>query len=362
MNYYNDNDPFMANWIRCLIRDGFIPPGDVDERSINDVQPQDLEDYTQCHFFAGIGGWSLALQIAGWPTNEPVWTGSCPCQPLSGAGKREGEKDERHLWPEFYRLISECRPVRIFGEQVESGDGPEWLEGVSLDLEEIGYRVGAVGLPSACVGAPNIRHRSWWVADSTGARCNGKVKKSKGKTRDKARLFVPCPNCENDRLADAPCGGFGANGRTSRQGGHAEQCVEDHWMADSNAPRFETRSIHGMGNEPEGPYGERSIVSGGRMGNPERPGPSIRELHGRNTGKDLGSPEGQGLIQAGFWDQYRIIGGRDGKSRRIPVESAIFPLAPRVPGRVGLLRGSGNAINPWVAAEFIKAYMEVAGI
>ena len=107
MNYYNDNDPKMAAWLRELIKQNLIPPGDVDERSIEDVTKSDLQGYTQCHFFAGIGGWSEALRLAGWPADRHVWTGSCPCQPFSGAGKRQGEKDKRHLWPEFYRLIAE---------------------------------------------------------------------------------------------------------------------------------------------------------------------------------------------------------------------------------------------------------------
>ncbi|MFZ5832382.1 MAG: DNA cytosine methyltransferase, partial [Planctomycetota bacterium] len=85
MNYYNDHDEYACEWLRNLIRDGLIPPGDVDSRSIADVQGSDLDGYTQCHFFAGIGGWPLALQLAGWPATEPVWTGSCPCQPFSAA-------------------------------------------------------------------------------------------------------------------------------------------------------------------------------------------------------------------------------------------------------------------------------------
>ena len=88
--YYNENDPKAATWLRELIRNGYIANGDVDERSIEDILPNDLAGYTQCHFFAGIGGWSYALRLAGWPDDRAVWTGSCPCQPFSTAGKGGG--------------------------------------------------------------------------------------------------------------------------------------------------------------------------------------------------------------------------------------------------------------------------------
>src|SRR5687768_10112388 len=133
--YYNENDAFAAAWLRNLIGAGLISPGFVDERDIRDVQPADLHGYDRCHFFAGIGGWDYALQLAGWPSGEPVWTGSCPCQPFSAAGKRSGFDDTRHLWPTWFRLIRECRPPVVFGEQVASADGLAWFDTVSTDLE-----------------------------------------------------------------------------------------------------------------------------------------------------------------------------------------------------------------------------------
>jgi DNA (cytosine-5)-methyltransferase 1 len=170
--YYNEIDPFAAQWLRNLIVAGHIAPGDVDTRSIADVRADDLRPYTQCHFFAGIAGWSYALRLAGWPDDRAVWTGSCPCQPLSSAGQRKGHADERHLWPAFYRLIAECRPAAIFGEQVASADGREWLAGVRADLEHLGYACGAADLPAASVGAPHIRQRLFWVADADGGNAS----------------------------------------------------------------------------------------------------------------------------------------------------------------------------------------------
>ena len=108
---------------RELISRGIIAPGDVDERSIADIRPADLAGYRQCHFFAGIGIWSYALRLAGWPDEREVWTGSCPYQPFSAAGKGEAFDDERHLWPVWFPLIEARRPVVCFGEQVASIDG-----------------------------------------------------------------------------------------------------------------------------------------------------------------------------------------------------------------------------------------------
>lgn len=166
MNYYNEIDKHAAAWLRELIRANLIAEGDVDERTIVDVSPADLTGYTQCHFFAGIGGWPIALRQAGWPDDRPVWTGSCPCQPFSSAGRRKGFSDERHLWPEFYRLIKECRPNVCFGEQVASKDGLSWIDSVCIDLEKEDYTVGAVDTCAAGFGAPHIRQRLYWVAYS----------------------------------------------------------------------------------------------------------------------------------------------------------------------------------------------------
>lgn len=162
--YYNEIDPAAAQWLRNLIEAGHIAPGYVDERSIEDVYPSDLRGFTQCHFFAGIGVWSYALRSAGWSDDRPVWTGSCPCQPFSAAGKGAGFDDERHLWPAFHHLIKECKPSAILGEQVASKDADAWIDLVHADVEALGYAFGAVPFPSAGVGAPHIRDRLYWVA------------------------------------------------------------------------------------------------------------------------------------------------------------------------------------------------------
>jgi DNA (cytosine-5)-methyltransferase 1 len=184
--YYNEFDPFAAAWLRELIKKGHIAAGDVDERSILDVSADDLKGYAQCHFFAGIGGWSYALRLAGWPDDRPVWTGSCPCQPFSPAGKKKGKTDARHLLPAWLDLIRKCHPATIFGEQVERAVAHGWLDDVYQGLEAESYTVGAAVLPACSGGAPHKRDRLWFVAHSE----NDRPHKSKGENRQQASAQI----------------------------------------------------------------------------------------------------------------------------------------------------------------------------
>jgi DNA (cytosine-5)-methyltransferase 1 len=172
-SYYNEHDLYAAQWLRNLIAAGHIAPGDVDTRSIEDVRPDDLRPYTQCHFFAGIGVWSLALRRAGWPDDRAIWTGSCPCQPFSAAGQGAAFADERHLWPAFFHLITQRNPAIVVGEQVASRDADAWIDLVQADMEGLGHAFGAVAFPSAGIGAPHIRDRTYWVAHAAGSGPQG---------------------------------------------------------------------------------------------------------------------------------------------------------------------------------------------
>jgi DNA (cytosine-5)-methyltransferase 1 len=164
--YYNEFDPYTAAWLRNLIAAGIIPDGEVDERSILDVDPADVAGFTQAHYFAGVGGWAFALRLAGWPDERPAATGSCPCQPLSSAGLQQGHVDKRHIWPAFYNHITKRRFPVVFGEQVTNPLGREWLAGVRADMEAARYAFGAANLPACCVGAPHERLRAFFVADA----------------------------------------------------------------------------------------------------------------------------------------------------------------------------------------------------
>jgi DNA (cytosine-5)-methyltransferase 1 len=187
--YYNEFDPFAAEWLRELIKDGLIADGIVDERSITEVLPSDLEGFTQCHFFAGIGGWSVALKLANWPDNRPVWTGSPPCQPFSVAGNNKGTDDDRHLWPVFFNLIKKQKPSTVFGEQVAAAIKSGWFDDLQKDLEAEDYASAMVVLPACSVGSPQKRDRLWFVADTIPMgntkqpRLEGHTRTSNGKSR-----------------------------------------------------------------------------------------------------------------------------------------------------------------------------------
>jgi DNA (cytosine-5)-methyltransferase 1 len=384
--YYNEHDPKAAAWLRELISQGHIAPGEVDERSITEIQPHELNGYTQCHFFAGIGGWSLALRLAGWPDSRPAWTGSCPCQPFSALGKQLGAKDERHLWPAFFNLIKEGSPEAVFGEQVSSTEvvGSEqeaafvnavqggdfakanklakrlvrqssfsydrrWLDGVFADLESAHYTCGASDIPAAGIGAPHIRQRAWWVAYA-----DLSMRDERARSREQQ---VHHENGGLGGLGHADSAGSLTGRQTAATNGHGRPSIADgcaSGLADLLKPGLEGFAGDGdHGNQPGrlGTIAAGSIAAGGGAG-AER-----LEYAASNGRGERRAESGRRSIASGCgWSDFDIIPCRDGKARRI--ESGTFPLAHGIPHRVGLLRGYGNAIIAELAAQFIQASEE----
>ena len=345
--YYNDNAPFVARWLRNLISAGLLPAGDVDDRSITEVKPDDLKGYDQCHFFAGVGGWPYALNLAGWPVDRPVWTGSCPCQPLSSAGQHEGHADERHLWPAFFGLIAERRPVCVFGEQVASKDGREWLSGVRADLETLGYACGAAGLPAAGVAAPHVRSRLYWVADAEGGRWAQKHADLSGSQERSGKSRLAQERPANRRTGDdgrpAPPGRLADSRRGGAEHQRHDVAGAPGQVASEIPQRQRVRDDFGDGRPNRG-LGDTAGAGLEGRGRPEQhSGQRVSA-----AASDVGGP--------GAWSEYEWVWCRDGYYRR--VNPSILLLDNGIPARMGKLRGLGNAVVPQVAAVFIQAFME----
>jgi DNA (cytosine-5)-methyltransferase 1 len=402
MNYYNEWDKFAAEWLKQLIKDGLIPDGEVDNRSIADVEPSELTGFTQCHFFAGIGGWSRALQLAGWSPDRPVWTGSPPCQSFSTAGKGKGKDDERHLWPVFFNLIRECQPTAVFGEQVAAAIRHGWLDDLQNDFEAEGYASGAVVLPSGSIGAYHKRDRLFFTAKRVAYADSGnrwgeqEPRKQAGnqwrKSDGNSGIFssvadsTGCRHKQSEQFSNSRQGPS-----DKRQSDSSRNCESQHKLvADSIGERSkgfcggwqkgitehsQTGYILGNPDSNRSQQGNEASETTGHWDTADSAGiradsvaySSSKQKHqeqqrpAENEGKRSAiNNSGCSVDDEGLWDLWenpQIIYCRDGKYRPIPTEPALFPLADGIPNRVGILRGAGNAIVPQAAAEIIKTVM-----
>lgn len=400
-NYFNEWEKFPAQWLRNLSQAGQIVPGVVDERDVKSVAPSDVRDATQCHFFAGIGVWSYALRLAGWPDELAVWTASLPCQPFSAAGRKKKFKDERHLWPDFFRLLEQCRPDVLLSEQAATPDGLEWYDTASASLEGIGYTCGAAVLASAGVGAPHIRHRLYFVAHTEGFRWPARRDASASDGLDEAWLeferrgdarglahayrarFPWQPRSGGVPQAEAGIAA-GLDGADGAQPGGAAQPLADAYGGRRDRSRLLVRERRAHDNLAAPPG--RSQV-GGVADQPLAAGEvgAVGDAFGEGLQEQLGEPgvppgaggadEGEAALGAGpptrgLWGDAVWLFCQDGKYR--PVEPGVEqmasgstdrvefvpPLATGVEGRVGQIAGYGNAINALCAATFIRAFIE----
>ncbi|MFN8992309.1 MAG: DNA cytosine methyltransferase, partial [Pseudomonadota bacterium] len=363
--YYNEIDEYAAQWLENLIAAGHIADGVVDRRSIKDVTPDDLKGFTQCHFFAGIGVWSYALRLAGWDDDRPVWTGSCPCQPFSSAGEGKGFEDERHLWPDFFRLIKAERPKTVMGEQVASADGLTWLDLVFDDLESSDYSVRAADTCAAGFGAPHIRQRLYWVADSLRIGQSGQG--FLGRSGDS--------EAHENREIGGTLNASGSSGLADTDSHRREQGQWDDTTARHRNTVTSTRDNGGLADTDGGNSGEErkqrsreqrlfsedSRVSGLADTNSEQRNWS-RDVWERGWAELTKQHAASQLVHGrwsgptnGFWEDADWLFCRDGKWR--PVRPETFCLVNGSPARMGRLRAYGNAINAHQAAGFIEAVM-----
>jgi DNA (cytosine-5)-methyltransferase 1 len=388
MVYYNEFDPYAAQWLRNLMKAGLIPEGYIDERSIQKVKALDLKGYTQCHFFAGIGGWSYALRLAGWSDETPIWTGSCPCQPFSTAGKKLGIKDERHLWPIWFDLIRECKPAIVVGEQVKNAISKHWLDLVFTDLEGEGYACGAAVLPACGVGAPHQRDRLYWMADSN-------WQSSKSSQRGDSRAGTTTENStrrHTDWLlgSGSPTDSVGNTDRLQHKS-NARSTTEEE--SRTGGARNNAAGINVGGGSPTYELGNSELHGQpaiNKFAKSEEEG-RLLQSKGSSSADNLansdhgrcGQCDSEERIQlsnqngatAGYWRDVEWLSCRDGKARpteSIPCEMVdglppglglvrngnrftVSPLIQETKNRVGRLRGYGNAICVPLAVKFIEA-------
>lgn len=337
--YYNEIDPFAAQWLRNLIAAGHIAPGVVDERSIRDVHPDDLKGFDQCHFFAGIGIWSKALRDAGIPDDAPVWTGSCPCQPFSAAGQRKGFDDERHLWPTWFQLIRQRAPAIVLGEQVASALA--WLDLVSVEMEGAGYAFAASDLCAAGFDGAHIRQRLFFVgvADSGIARSQGWGRVPERPDQCLAGKDGLVGGMEHANVDGSCEGRLLARSRRARCGAiEQSRDGEVGGVADDAGNRLEKQILQSGQRADQLPQGH---------------------LPDAGTLFSVGQPASRAPMLGRTPVDW--LACRDGKWR--PVGPGTFPLADAAPARVGRLRAYGNGLDLETATQFCGAVKDVlAGV
>lgn len=383
---YTDNDPFVCAWLEELIRGGHLPDGEILCTDILSIQAGQLIAFRGVHFFAGIGGWPLALKLAGYEDLE-CWTGSCPCQPFSAAGKQQALQDERDLWPAFFRLIAECRPPIVFGEQVEAAIRWGWLDRICDDLGGEDYTVRAEVWPACSVGSPHIRNRLFWVAIAQRSSDRSQVNSNQDARQNATRStgwISGCGKASGMAIAEhSERGAFSLNRNDGRDGTDSRRSQahgvsgargEVRGLAESELARW---TEAGSGPEIDAGSESQPRCASGGLGNADAAGSE----RWNKSGYRWALPEVYSTESS--WSASRLIHCRDGKWRR--VEPSIPPLAyglPRSMGalreleglarmaglhrqslarakgyRVGSLQGYGNAIVVPLAVEFIKTVM-----
>lgn len=324
--------------------------------------------------FSGIGGFSVGLERAGfetvafceieeypravlrehWPdvpiygdirelTGErlrsdgvvpDVICGGYPCQPFSVAGKQKAEDDPRHLWPEMFRLIRECRPRWVICENV-SGHVKLGLDTVLDDLEGEGYTCWTFIIPACAVGAPHKRDRLWIVGyaehnGSSSTALRGQLEEDGRGTQEGQEQAEQSPRASR-RADDASVAN--ANGDDGRDG------------RGSQPQERETRLEHRGGGQRQ-PVGEpRQVVA--------------------DTEGEQGSSENHRGEQGGFGEpQQRQPRGGSGWTLREShwaSEPNVGRVADGVPNRAYRIKGLGNAVVPQipqVIGETIRQYEE----
>jgi DNA (cytosine-5)-methyltransferase 1 len=313
-----------------------------------------------------------------------ILSGGFPCQPFSVAGKQKGTGDDRHLWPEMFRIIKAFRPRIVIGENVKGiiniQDGLVF-ETVCTDLENEGYEVQAFNIPAAGVQAPHRRERIWIIATNVVNPISDDERREITRSYEEARRIQ-----EEHRENDSSSRFFGGTSAIrNSDNGHEVMANTNTGLRDGTEEEIQSRgetlnpSSAGRGVEdvanPEslrlrGGNREKCGTEEWKFQQSEQEGSSIRsETEGRssqdrtnvaNTESSIGY-ELQVDTRDGKFETQEIP--RDGSSLRREgswwdVEPDVGRVAHGIPGRVHRLKGLGNSIVPQIAEEIGKAIIK----
>ena len=245
--------------------------------------------------------------------NIDIITGGYPCQPFSVAGNKKGVEDPRHLWPEYFRLIKECRPTWIIGENV-SGHIKLGLDAVQEDLESEGYSLRTFSVSASSIGANHQRERIWTVAYSQRNYDSQQIKRVNGE-----EISLQKEHRENDSTTR---NSSGASAIRETRNEHAD--VED-------ARRRSWREQF-----------TRNKESVGR-------GTSEKTERSTNSNTTTGSSEGT----------TTMANGNKNKNNWWHTEPNVGRVADGVSDRTHRLKSLGNAVVPQIPYYIAKSILEV---
>ena len=277
------------------------------------------------------------------PSRPDVICGGFPCQPFSQAGKQRAQDDPRHLWPEMFRLIRECRPTWVVGENV-AGIIKLGLDEVLADLEGEGYATRTFNIPACAVGAPHLRQRLWIVAHSDSESEPDKPLDGGAGARQlgfefggsEAAPHGPDPDSQRGNRA---AGKQGAAGRKITSGNRP-------YVADPQHEGDGGRRLSGP-REDKGKNGQGSSDQSWGCGE------TLADPRCDTEGSCKGVQRGAAKRSKGSFDAGD--GGDIRPEEWWAVEPDVGRLVDGLPNRVPQLRALGNSIVPQIAQEIGQA-------
>ena len=293
-----------------------------------------------------------------------VITGGFPCQPFSVAGKRQGTSDDRHLWPEMFRIIKEFKPRWVIGENVKGLINLEngmVFETVCTDLEGEGYEVRAFNIPAAGVGAPHRRERIWIVANSRRTLQQGTElgKTNEDETRkEDADQHQRSSSPSKSNVADTDSRLSDRENEEVQSGGQTFDTSSQR----TDVANTERKRLEGLSEQSStiGKQDERLLSRN------ESSGDQTKRTDVANTESKSSNSEHNGKESRETSEQEQIESRRSGswslREANWIIEPDVGRVAHGVPGRVHRLKALGNSIVPKIAEEIGKAIVEADDI